>query len=140
MAVLRLTWAEAPPSNRSRGFGLSLGLDLEVEDEATGWWSSSSSSSNFMGALGFGLEVLAVGWGAFAFAMSSSRFDRGAFWTGAFGFGGAADPMGVEEKEKLILLSPVVMVNVFTEEQSCYFDRLYQVKLCLRNSARSLGL
>jgi hypothetical protein len=104
---LRLTWDEAPPSSKSRGFGF---LDLGFEDEATGWSSSSSSSSNFIGALGLGLDVLAAGWGAFAFAISSSRFERGALVTGATGFGGAADPKGVEENEKLILLSPVVML------------------------------
>jgi hypothetical protein len=58
-----------------------------------------------------GLDVLAVGWGAFAFAISSSRFESGAWVAGATGFGGGAVPKGVEENEKLILLSPVVMLQ-----------------------------
>jgi len=62
-----------------------------------------------------GLDVLAVGWGAFAFAISSSRFEKGALVTGATGFGGGADPKGVEENEKLILSSPVVMLMVRQE-------------------------
>jgi len=34
---------------------------------------------------------------------------------GATGFGGAVDPKGVVEKEKLILLSPVVMSKCSTK-------------------------
>lgn len=36
--------------------------------------------------------------------------------TGATGLGGAVDPKGVEENEKLILLSPVVMLQMLRQE------------------------